>query len=108
MMGAKKSVRFSAKVIGVNAALRPDGSVAVALSLGMPVVLAKGAKGQEEQKNTLHIELPGQQKMPSHENRMVLFFTEQEWESLEYKPTYGEIFSFESIKNGFRIVKESK
>lgn len=108
MMEARKSVRFSAKVIAVQPASRPDGSVAVALVLGMPAVLAKGAKGQEEQKNTLHIELPGQQKMPSHENRIILFFTEQEWESLEYKPTYGEIFSFESIKNGFKIVKESR
>lgn len=98
-----KMVSFSATVIGINTARRPNGSTAVALALGLP--LPPRAEKAERGGPALHIAIPGQQP-PTHENRVIIFFTEEEWAKLEHKPTYGEEYVVRSTKKGFEIILE--
>ncbi|GEM_PF-4805138 len=98
-------VKFSAKVTGVGPANRSDGSLAVALTLGVPVISCKDTSKSDGDKNVFHIKLPGQQN-PVQENRLVLFLAQEEWDALECKPVYGEGFVFESTKDGFKISRE--
>lgn len=105
--GMRNLVKFSARVTGVGPASRPDGSLAVALTLGVPVAIPRPAANPDADKNVLHIKLPGQQAQhPAQENRLILFLTQAEWDTLEHKPVYGESFVFESTRDGFKIIRE--
>lgn len=98
-------VSFSCTVIGITPAMRPNGSRAVMLALGVP--LPPRVDKKEKEGSAIHIMLPSQgQQMPIHENRVVLFFSEEEWEELEHKPTFGENYSVRSTKHGFEISLE--
>lgn len=54
----------------------------------------------------VHVVLPGQPPESTHENRIILFFTEEEWAKLEHKPTYGETYRIQSTKSGFELLLE--
>ena len=93
-------VSFRMMVISVNPAQRPDGSQAIAIAFGVPVVQVRQKKAED----TITIPVPWQRN-PQYENRLILFFTQTEWENLEAKPTYGETYGFNSEKKGFKIEK---
>lgn len=89
------------RVMAVNPASRPDGSSAVAITFGVPIGPIKVEKKGEV---TVNFSVPGQPKS-THENRVVIFFTEKEWDHLEVKPTYGQEYLLKSSKKGFEINK---
>ena len=101
-------VKFSAAVVGIGPAIRPDGTTAVAIAFGVPVALPKPK--EEEGKNVIRIQLPNQQLpgAPINEYRLVLYLSEDEWSKLECKPVYGETFVFEANKAGFTFCRDGK
>ncbi|MBI5035872.1 hypothetical protein HZC09_00875 [Candidatus Micrarchaeota archaeon] len=98
-------VKFSAEVVSIYPAQWPDGRMVITVIFGTPVMLQSKP---DEQKNILHIQIPNQSPVPPIQmsHRFILFFSDEEWKALKCKPTYGDMFTLESTKDGFKIEKE--